>query len=219
VAEQKSPRAVEQLLGRVLRLPYARRKRREELNRAYAFATTTSFQSAANTLRDGLVNNGFERVEAQALVRVAADPLPGFGEDRAAYVVDEPIPAGINAAEFKLNLEMSTGGRVEVDLETGRLKARGALSDYDKAAMLMVMPDAAAGAVEALVHKSRGARLKPIDAAQPTIRFAVPRLGIRRPDGLQLFDRTHFLDIPWKLEESDAAAILDFFAPPNTSSR
>jgi type III restriction enzyme len=40
VAEQKSSRAVEQILGRVLRLPHAKRKRREELNRAYAFATT-----------------------------------------------------------------------------------------------------------------------------------------------------------------------------------
>jgi len=213
VAEQKSPRAVEQLLGRVLRLPYARRKGVEELNRAYAFATTTSFQNAANTLRDGLVNNGFERVEAQALVRVA-DTLPGLGEDRAAFVVDEPIPAGIDAAAFKLNVEKSTGGRVEVDLETGRLKARGALSDYDKTAMKLAMPEAAAGAVDALVHKSRGARLKPVEAAQVPIRFAVPRLGVRRPDGLQLFDRAHFLDIPWKLEESDAAAVLDFFAPP-----
>lgn len=66
VAEQKSPRAVEQLLGRVLRLPYARRKGREELNRAYAFATTISFQNAANTLRDGLVNNGFVLISAES---------------------------------------------------------------------------------------------------------------------------------------------------------
>lgn len=214
VAEQKSPRAVEQLLGRVLRLPYARRKDREELNRAYAFATTTSFQNTANTLRDGLVANGFERVEAQTLIRAAPDPLPGFGDDRAAYVVDEPIPAGIDAAEFKQNVEKSTGGRVEVDLETGHLKARGALSDYDKTAMKLAMPEAAAGAIDALVHKSRGARLKPVEPAKELIRFAVPRLGVRRPDGLQLFDRAHFLDIPWKLEECDASAVLDFFAPP-----
>lgn len=214
VAEQKSSRAVEQLLGRVLRLPYARRKRREELNRAYAFATTTSFQNAANTLRDGLVNNGFERVEAQALVRIAPDALPGLGEDRSAYEVDEPIPPEVDAAAFKLNVEKATGGRVEVDLETGRLKARGALSDYDKTAMLLAIPQAAAKAVEALVHKSRGARLKPVDEAQTQIRFAVPQLAVRRANGLQLFDRAHFLDIPWKLEEHDAALILDFFAAP-----
>jgi type III restriction enzyme len=214
VAEQKSPRSVEQLLGRVLRLPYARRKDREELNRAYAFATTTSFQNAATTLRDGLVNNGFEQVEAQALVRVAADPLPGFGQDRAAFVVDEPIPAGVDAAAFKQNVENSTGGRVEVDVEGGRLRARGALTDYDRTAMKLAMPEATAGAADALVHKSRGARLKPVEPAQTPIRFAVPRLGVRHGDGWQLFDRAHFLDIPWKLEESDATAVLDFFATP-----
>jgi type III restriction enzyme len=42
----------------------------------------------------------------------------------------------------------------------------------------------------------------------------VPRLAVRRPDGLQLFDRTHFLDNPWKLEEADSTAILDFFSAP-----
>jgi hypothetical protein len=47
-----------------------------------------------------------------------------------------------------------------------------------------------------------------------TVWGVISWVGVRRPDGLQLFDRAHFLDIPWKLEESDAAAILDFFAPP-----
>ncbi len=214
VAEQKSARAVEQLLGRVLRLPSARRKRRDELNRAYAFATTTSFQTAANTLREGLVNNGFERVEAETLVRVSANPLPGLGDDRSAFVVDETLPDGLDAAAFKRNVETVTGGRVEVDLASGRLKARGALSDYDKTAMLLAMPAAAARTVEALVHRSRGARLNSVEATSEPIRFAVPRLGVRRADGLQLFDRAHFLDIPWKLEECDGAAILDFFVPP-----
>ncbi len=218
VAEQKSPRAVEQLLGRVLRLPYAKRKRREELNRAYAFATTTSFQNAANTLRDGLVNNGFQRVEAQALVRLAPDSLPGMEEGGAAFIYEEPIPEGIDAETFKTNVESATGGRVEVDMASGVFRARGALTDYDRTSMLLAMPEAAAKAVEALVHKSRGAQLKAVDATPEPVRFVVPRLGVRSPNGLQLFDRAHFLDIPWKLEEDDPAPILDYFAPPKRAA-
>jgi type III restriction enzyme len=214
VAEQKSARAVEQLLGRVLRLPRATRKKREELNRAYAFATTTSFQNAANTLRDGLVNNGFERVEAKALVRVAQDTIEGLEEGGSAFVHEEPIPEGTDAAALKVNVENATGGRVEVDVEKGTIRARGALTDYDRTALLLAMPEAAATAVEALVHRSRGARLKPADAEQDAVLFAVPRLGVRSAAGLQLFDRAHFLDIPWKLEDSDPAPVLDFFAPP-----
>jgi type III restriction enzyme len=218
VADQKSPRAVEQILGRVLRLPRARRKRREDLNRAYAFATTTSFQNAANTLRDGLVNNGLERVEAEALVRAAPDAIQGLEEAGSAFVYEEPIPEGTDAAIFKTNVESATGGRVEVDVASGVLRARGALTDYDRMSMLLAMPEAAAKAVEALVHKSRGARLKAAEATPQAICFAVPRLGVRSAAGLQLFDHAHFLDIPWKLEESDPAPILDYFAPPKRAA-
>lgn len=214
VAEQKSSRAVEQILGRVLRLPGAMRKQRQELNQAYAFATTASFQNAATTLREGLVNNGFERVEAQALVHVASKPFPGMGEDREAYEVNEPIPAGVDAAAFKLNVETATGGRVVVDLKAGLLKARGALSDYDKTTMLLAMPPEAASSVTALVHKSRGARLRNVAPERPKKPFVVPRLAVRGTGGLELFDRAHFLDTPWKLEEYDAERVLDFFSPP-----
>jgi type III restriction enzyme len=214
VAEQRSPRAVEQLLGRVLRLPRAKRKAREDLNRAFAFATTTSFQNAASTLRDGLVNNGFERIEAQSLVRTSADTISGLEEGGLAFVSEEPLPQGIDASAFKANIENATGGRVEVDIYKGTIRARGALTDYDRTAMLLAMPETAATVVETLVHKSRGARLKPVDDATEVLRFAVPRLAVRMASGLQLFDRAHFLDIPWRLEECDPIPILDFFLPP-----
>ena len=214
VAEQKSVRAVEQLLGRVLRLPHAKRKHHEDLNRAYAFATTTSFQNAANTLRDGLVNNGFERVEAQALVRAVAEPLHGMEDGGSAYIHEEKIPAHVDFEPFRLNIETMTGGRVEFDADKGVIRARGALNDYDKTALLLALPQAAASMVEALVHKSRGARLKSIGEEQEAIRFAVPRLAVKTAHGFQLFDRGHFLDNPWKLEQDDPANIMDYFVPP-----
>lgn len=216
-AEQKSPRAVEQLLGRVLRLPRASRKSHEDLNRAYAFATTTSFQNAANTLRDGLVNNGFEKVEAQALVR-AVPVIPGMEEGGSAFVYEEALPADVDATTFKTNIEIATGGRVQVDLETGTIRARGALTDYDRTAMKLAMPESAATTINTLVHRSRGARLKVPDPVTEPIRFAVPQLTVRAGQAWQLFDRAHFLDIPWKLEESDAAPILDFFVPPRNAA-
>lgn len=217
VAEQKSPRAVEQLLGRVLRLPRAARKQNEDLNRAYAFATTASFQHAANTLRDGLVSNGFEKIEAADLVRAVA-VMPGLEEGGSAFVFEETLPADIDATTFKTNIENATGGRVQVDLDTGKIRARGALTDYDRAAMKLAMPEAAAATIDALVHRSRGARLKaPAPLAEP-IRLAVPQLTVRDGQAWQLFDRAHFLDIPWKLEESDAAPILDFFQPPRKAA-
>ena len=77
LAEQRASTAVEQMLGRIMRLPGAMRKVDERLNRAYAFAATTSFADAARALTEGLVANGFDRIEAKALIRPPAE-LAGF---------------------------------------------------------------------------------------------------------------------------------------------
>ena len=55
---------VEQLLGRVLRMPYAKRRKAAELNRAYAYLSEPSFGEAARALADKLVAMGFEEDEA-----------------------------------------------------------------------------------------------------------------------------------------------------------
>lgn len=213
VAEQKSARAVEQLIGRVLRLPHAKWKKQDDLNRAYAFATTTSFQQAAATLRDGLVANGFEKEDAESLVRQQPDALPGLEPGGYVLVQEESVPFDFNFEAHEKNIPIITGGRVELDRERGVIRARGALTDYDRTALLLAMPEAAK-MVEALVHKSRGARLKPLDEAREAIRFAVPCLSVRTSLGPQPFDRGHFLDIPWKLENEDPGEIINHFAPP-----
>jgi len=212
VAEQKSARSVEQLLGRVLRLPHARRKQHEDLNRAYAFATTTAFQEAAKMLSDGLVENGFEKIEAKALVRFEEEPLRGLEDGGSAYVFEETFTEGIDLSAHKAIIEAALPGRIEIDHVAGKIRARGALSDYDRKKLLLSLPEAAARTIDALVHKSRGANLKPSTTATP-IRFAVPRLAVRTNHGPRLFDRTHFLDNPWKLEDCDAAEVLNHFAP------
>lgn len=213
VAEQKSARAVEQLLGRVLRLPHARWKRQEDLNRAYAFATTTSFQQAANTLKDGLVANGFEKTEAEFLIRPSANPLPGLEQGGQGVLQEEALPFDFDYQAHTDNVRLLTAGRVELDPLRQVMRAKGALSDYDRKALMLAMPEATQ-AITALVHKSRGARLGADKEAQKAIKFAIPRLGVKTTQGFQLFDRGHFLDIPWRIENEDADAIRNHFIPP-----
>src|SRR3989344_730886 len=50
--------AVEQIIGRVIRMPYARRKREEALNRSYVFASAANFSEAAERVIKGLKDNG-----------------------------------------------------------------------------------------------------------------------------------------------------------------
>ena len=65
----KSAKDVEQLLGRVLRMPYAKTRQQPTLNQAYAHIIAESFAQAAMTLTDRLVQNmGFERLETATLI-------------------------------------------------------------------------------------------------------------------------------------------------------
>ncbi|MGA7383710.1 MAG: hypothetical protein WBW81_03120 [Methylocella sp.] len=75
--------------------------------------------------------------------------------------------------------------------------------------------EAARAWTEAFVHKTRGARLATRMAEEADRAFGVPRLVVRRNGICELFDRVHFLDIPWALETCDPAPILDHFAPPS----
>lgn len=69
VANVRSNKDVEQLLGRVLRMPYVERKENQELNIAYAFAKSLEFHTVANNLEDSLVNSGFTKQEAHTYLR------------------------------------------------------------------------------------------------------------------------------------------------------
>lgn len=75
----RSAKDMEQLLGRVLRLPYAHRRASEPLNRAYAQVCSPSTAAVANQLADRLVAMGFEEMEA---VQAVQPDLDGdlFGE-------------------------------------------------------------------------------------------------------------------------------------------
>ncbi len=83
VTEMGSQTAVEQILGRVLRMPKATRKQNGDLNHAYAFVTSQRFTQAAQAaqgLTEALVANGFNRFEAQTEVQAIQPPLsPDLG--------------------------------------------------------------------------------------------------------------------------------------------
>jgi len=65
----RSAKDMEQLLGRVLRLPYAQRRASEVLNRAYAHVCSPNTAMVANQLADRLVAMGFEEMEAAQFVQ------------------------------------------------------------------------------------------------------------------------------------------------------
>lgn len=72
VKQVSSSKDAEQLLGRVLRMPYAKRRVIEDLNRAYAHLATSKFSRAAQDLTDKLIAMGFEEMEVAAFLKEQA---------------------------------------------------------------------------------------------------------------------------------------------------
>lgn len=81
---------VEQLLGRVLRMPYARRRNADALNRAFAHVSEPSFGAAASALTDRLVGMGFDEEEAKD----AIEPAQGHLDDTGLFA-PRPRPAPV----------------------------------------------------------------------------------------------------------------------------
>ncbi len=79
VKDVRSSKDAEQLLGWVLRMPFAKTRQTEALNRAYAHLASPTFSQVAQLLTDKLIDMGFEPMEAAAAIRDGANQDDIFG--------------------------------------------------------------------------------------------------------------------------------------------
>ncbi len=217
VAEQVSATAIEQVLGRVLRLPNVGRKRRDALNQAYAFVASRSFDETAQRLRDGLVEGaGFNRLEAERIVaRQGAMGFSGASEEvthGTGPIVAEDTPAH-QVAEALAGLPASVRSRVAYDPQTRSLSYNGAMTRDSRNLLHLALAQSpgASREIDRLYARTNNLRLS---AAQDEDRppFIVPLLGFRKQGRLRLFTKEHFLDLPWRLDLCDPSAIIGRFS-------
>ena len=213
LAEQRASTAVEQMLGRIMRLPKAKRKVDERLNCAYAFAATTSFADAARALAEGLVANGFEKIEAKALIRGPAT-LPNVFDP--AKRQSDAVAGDFDLTPIARVVADVTAGRVTLDPQTRRFSAVS-LNRADVGTLQMTVPAMLADTLAAFVGQF-DAVPEPV-AAPKVAPFRVALLAVRNGKQLEIFDQSHFLDTPWALETCEAAAIIQRFAAPVADDR
>lgn len=102
VKQVTSSKDAEQLLGRVLRMPYAKRRVIEDLNRAYAHLATSKFSKAAQELTDKLIAMGFEEMEVAAFLKEQA-PTVGQSDLFGGNSEAPPQPAPPKAIVVELS--------------------------------------------------------------------------------------------------------------------
>ncbi|HBJ85992.1 MAG TPA: restriction endonuclease subunit R [Verrucomicrobiales bacterium] len=200
VAEMKSDTAVEQLIGRVLRLPEARRKPAPELNRAYALATSHNFAATARALQDALVQgNGFNPMEAKDLIVTPAGEQGKLELPASRKVPQVTLPVAELPDVSQWAPALSEKVRVDVKAGTVILVAPLSEEEIEQAGAGFLMEANREQFAAAARAHAKGAEEIFTSPAERGVHLVVPVFAIERQGVLELLDETHFLERPWKL--------------------
>lgn len=211
VATVHSKTEVEQILGRVLRMPYAQRRTCLELNRAYAHVSSASWPTSVKQMRDRLVAMGFDEVEAENAIheqRRLSDPGLGL-QYRGDVTAGLPLfDVSVRETPDLSNLEPEEAAFVTVHKHPDGLTTL----TVDE-----IIPDATLRKVEQkLLPKDRVALREHLDIrrrqrqrdhapARQGKRLAVPLLYRAVQDELVLVDQDTLLDTAgWKIADYPA---------------
>lgn len=191
-----SSTAAEQILGRILRMPHAQRKTLQELNEAYAFVTSTNFVATVESLRDGLVRNGFERQETKELLHAV-----NAGDERTLFDAAPSVTYESPEVPSPEALAGKLAEQVEVTPESSTVTLKG---DFSPSLATKLEGAFQTGEGKETVRKAlaklRGEHLVP--EKTPSERgetFAVPLLAIRQGSIFEPFEETHLLQGEWRL--------------------
>ncbi|HGM5957991.1 TPA: DEAD/DEAH box helicase [Stenotrophomonas maltophilia] len=206
VAQVKSDKDIQQLLGRVLRMPYATARKQEAMNKAYAHVTTERFGAVAGELTDALMKIGFNPIEAASGIR--ADSKPGDELDLQGgehnplptpvlrlTVAQEPdltnTPAKDHERVVYVPSELGKGGVVEVT---------GEVDESTSEAILEAVPAKAREETEEKLRRHQQVAVAVKAPSENGAVFGVPRLCMVEQGELEFIDQGMVAtDFAWDL--------------------
>ncbi len=198
VANLRSATAIEQILGRILRMPKAERKTRPALNRAYAFVRSPHFFVAAELLRDQLVKSaGFNQKEAReffvARQRQAGLDFDAAGKRSVTVTLPENFPVESLPPAAREFITKHDAAKREVTL-TGR-PTKAAVEAMIAAVGMADTKDIIRAAAAALGQHER-IMTAPAERGE---KFAVPQMMLEFNGQMISPDEAEWLEVGWHL--------------------
>ena len=186
VANISSATDVEQLLGRVMRMPYAKARKNPDLNMAYAHVIAPSFGKAAEGMYDRMLNMGFNAEEAARNIQLRLD---GTGGDPWT---DTPIgkltlPTAVAPLIITLPQMPDFSHIAEEELQGVTVEKKGGAVVVTSTGMMPAVVEEQVLKCakkdqqdeirrEVALHRQRVASAQPPSPSQKNVAFAVPRL-------------------------------------------
>lgn len=118
VSNMESKTAIEQLIGRVLRMPYIEEKNKQELGYSFVYVRSENFESVATSIGDTLVKSGFEDFEAKISIQSGNDTNELVGELGGLFGEDIFEHRQIKVEEIDLELLNKTSIEPYVNYNT-----------------------------------------------------------------------------------------------------
>jgi len=203
LAELRSATAVEQLLGRILRQPGAKRRETEALNRSYAFVASKDFGETAATLRDSLVEGaGFDQEEAADFVaaRTTEQGKLDFkrGGKRVVFTpMTVPVSEKLDVKKLSPALKKKVTFRPkENELEINAPLSEAETEELQESAVMENTRDILRQAGEH--SRTQAVEIFSTPSERGTA-FLVPQMEVLIAGELRLYDEPEALDYPWEL--------------------
>jgi type III restriction enzyme len=210
VSRIQSATDVEQLLGRVLRMPYAQRRKADALNRAFAHVSEPSFGAAASALADKLVAMGFDEQEARDVIEPAQGHLDDTGlfapRERAAPVFRHSVAATPDVTAALASVGASEGVSVVAgDGGTLEIAVTGRVAPELEAAIAAAIPAPARQGFAEAVRRYRVDIKDQLTPAEQGESFRVPRLVTEIQGSFEFADPDVFMEFHiWSLASHPA---------------
>jgi type III restriction enzyme len=207
--ETRSSTAIEQIVGRVLRLPGAKSKQHPDLNCAYAFSISDNIHEVLAELRDALESNGFTTAEAERIIMPITPGVLPLGAQPKTVTLEPGKEMDTSAAAVQV---AALGGKVKLDGQTGAMTIIVPLDKDEEDALVgcAVTPEAKAkikNAVESVREAERafgGGKPRQPSPYEMGQDFVVPLLCVEEEGDLFVFESTFLLEHPWRLGQKDA---------------
>jgi type III restriction enzyme len=208
--ETRSATAIEQIVGRILRLPQARAKQHPDLNCAYAFSVSASIAEVLGELREALESNGFTAAEAERIIIPMPQGVLPLGAHPKTVRVE---PTEIDAVVAQVQLA-TLGGKARIDAAKGEITVLVPLDEdeTEKLTSCVKTPEAKAKveAVVALVREAEKAfggsgKTRIPSPYEQQLDFIAPLLCVRENQMFFEFESTFLLEHPWRLSAKDAS--------------
>ncbi|MBR1885576.1 MAG: hypothetical protein IJ812_04120, partial [Schwartzia sp.] len=215
LARVHSPKDAEQLLGRVLRMPYAKRRTVAALNEAYANVAVSEWMEAAGKIRDNLLGMGFEDAEADTAIRYKQPKLPGLDDGKTTVrftVTEKPDTAALDEILAhdsegeglfvpKSDVKELPDGKYEVTIPEVAQEQLGNLSA--KAATIFKRKENREALRRAVTMHT--ANVRPRSPSERGVKFSVPQLCLDFGEGVGVFaaDSADFLPEDWAIADEE----------------